>query len=395
LRQTCAVLPFDARIGVSRQEADLLCERFTTELSRIGKYKIVATTKVKELLELQNFERICGAGDPECAVEAGRLLSVQRTIFGSVGRVGETYTINTFLVNVESSEMESTSTMDCRGSMEEFLTKTMAAGVWDLTQSSPALNITPARTSVLLTPGEPATIDLGRGIILELVWIPPGEFDMGSQGRRKDEQPVHHVKIMRGFWMGQYEVTQEQYELMMTYNPSHDQNPRFPVTHVNWHDAMNFCRNLEERLKSRGKEESSLRVRLPTESEWEYACRAGTTTVFYTGDAELELQRAAVYCRNHGPLRTHEVGQKEPNAWGLYDVLGNVWEWCRDWYDSAAYSHSLVEDPPGPTRGTERVLRGGCWADDPFTCRCARRENKVPEYCARYVGFRVVICQEP
>jgi formylglycine-generating enzyme required for sulfatase activity len=227
-------------------------------------------------------------------------------------------------------------------------------------------------------------LDLGAGITIKLVLIPAGKSVMGSpdseQGRRKDEGPQHEVVISRPFYMGVTEVTQTQYQAVMGNNPSEFKGPRNPVENVSWNYATEFCKKLSEKTRQA--------VRLPTEAEWEYACRAGSNTKFCFGDANEGLGDYAWYGDNTGRT-TQPVGQKKPNAWGLYDMHGNVWEWCADWYGD--YPKGVVTDPQGPASGTYRVLRGGCWFYDPFLCRSAYRDSDSPDYRYGHCGFRVVV----
>jgi formylglycine-generating enzyme required for sulfatase activity len=175
--------------------------------------------------------------------------------------------------------------------------------------------------------------------------ISAGEFQMGF-GNSGDESPVHRVKISRDFEMGKCEVTQAQWQAVMSNNPSSFKGDNLPVENVSWNDAQEFIRKLNQA-------DSKYQYRLPTEAEWEYACRAGTT-----GDYAGNLDDMAWYSNNSGS-KTHAVGQKQANKWGLYDMHGNVWEWCQDWYDSNYYRQSPGADPTGPTAGSIRVYRGG------------------------------------
>ncbi|MCY3024062.1 MAG: bifunctional serine/threonine-protein kinase/formylglycine-generating enzyme family protein [Planctomycetota bacterium] len=249
----------------------------------------------------------------------------------------------------------------------------------------------------------PATqaLDLGNGVKLELVLIPAGKFLMGSpeteEGRNKDETQ-HEVMITKPFYMGKYEVTQEQHEAVTGKNPSTVEGVKNPVWMVSWYDAQDFCKKATAILSpdrkvaekpladARG---SQFVVRLPTEAEWEYACRAGTRTRFCSGDADSALADVAWYRPNSGN-NTHPAGQKKPNAWDLYDMHGNVWEWCQDWYDDG-YPRGAATDPKGATSGNRRVLRGGCLNDLPVSCRSARRRGRLAELRDADIGFRVVV----
>jgi formylglycine-generating enzyme required for sulfatase activity len=196
-----------------------------------------------------------------------------------------------------------------------------------------------------------------------------------------NEKPAHEVTVSKPFYMGKYEVTQEQYETIIGNNPSCFKGRDLPVEMVSWDDCQTFCQKVSTLT---GKT-----VRLPTEAEWEYACRAGTTTRFYSGNDEKDLAEAAWYAINSG-WKTYPVGQKKPNDFGLYDMHGNVWEWCQDWF--GAYEPNAVTDPQGPASGFGRVLRGGSWYDDGATyCRSANRYGLTPDFQDLSDGFRVVV----
>jgi len=221
--------------------------------------------------------------------------------------------------------------------------------------------------------------------MMKLVLIRPGKFMMGSpdseQGRESKEGPQHEVVITKPFYMGVTEVTQAQYEAVMGMNPSKFTGPTNPVEYVSWDDAVLFCRKLSEKT---GKT-----ARLPTEAEWEYACRAGTKTRFSFGDSDSVLGDYAWWESNCGG-KTHPVGQKKPNPWGLYDMHGNVWEWCADRYGS--YSSGVSTDPQGATSGDRRLVRGRSWRDDgPGDFRCAARHVIGPAYRGDDRGFRVAM----
>jgi formylglycine-generating enzyme required for sulfatase activity len=247
--------------------------------------------------------------------------------------------------------------------------------------------------------GENLTLDLGgepalsgvEGVKLELAWIPPGEFMMGSpasEAQRDAGETQHQVTLTKGFWMGKYEVTQRQYRQIMEENPSNFQGDDLPVESVDWKKAREFCQKAGRK--------AGVEMRLPTEAEWEYACRAGTRTVFHYGDS-LDASLAnfnGKYPYGDGKKgenrqKTTPVGSFKPNAWGLFDMHGNVWEWCKDWYGS--YASGPETDPSGPAAGSGRVLRGGSWINFANNCRSARREEGEP--CARggVEGFRVVV----
>jgi len=226
-----------------------------------------------------------------------------------------------------------------------------------------------------------------NSIGMKLAWIPLGEFLMGSpkdeEGRSANEGPQHRVVISKGFFMATTPVTQDQYKTVMGKNPSHFKGSDLPVEQVSWEDAVEFCSKLGKK-EGRG-------YRLPTEAEWEYACRAGTTTRFYFGDYDDDLGYHGWFDSNSGS-KTHTVAQKKPSAFGLYDMHGNVLEWCSDWYDADYYSNSPEVDPRGPKTAKEyRVLRGGSWYHGPGSCRSANRFRYSPDGRISNFGFRVVL----
>ncbi len=237
---------------------------------------------------------------------------------------------------------------------------------------------------------------------LRMVTIPAGEFMMGSPGEeegRIHDETRHPVKL-DSFQISPTPVTQTQYKAIMGKNPSYfqgkgDNYGNRPVEQVSWNDAMDFCNKLTELLKGNG------RFTLPTEAQWEYACRAGTTTPFNTGD-KLTTDQANYngnypyknYPKGKYLEETTPVGSYSPNAWGLYDMHGNVWEWCQDCYGRDYYveckKDGTVENPAGPKEGSSRVMRGGCWCYRARSCRSAHRFNYTPGYRSDNVGFRLV-----
>jgi len=234
---------------------------------------------------------------------------------------------------------------------------------------------------------EPAmSLDLGKGVKLELVLIPAGKFLMGSPEPEKGftRETQHEVTISKPFYMGRYEVTQEQYEAITGTNPSQFKGAKNPVESVSWEDAQEFGKKLSAKT---GKT-----VQLPTEAQWEYPCRAGTTTRFYSGDADGDLDGVGWYGSNSGGT-THPVGEKKPNTWGLYDMHGNVCEWCADWYKE--YEAGAVTDPTGPATGAFRVLRGGGYNNYPWFCISAHRACHRPDVRDFVSGFRVILAGPP
>lgn len=254
-----------------------------------------------------------------------------------------------------------------------------------------------------------------NSIGMKLVEIPAGEFLMGSPAaeapERKDERPQHMVKLTKPFLLGQYEVTQEQYEKVMEKNPSYFSKTgagaakvdkldtsRFPVENLSWDEALKFCKQLSELPAEK---EAGRTYRLPSEAEWQYACRAGTTTPFYFGSG-LSAKNANFNGNfpfpEGGPRdkflgRTTTVGSYDPNHFGLYDMHGNVAEYCADWYGRDYYEKekekSPSADPTGPEKGSDKLVTGGHWGSNGNMCRCAYRRSNATTGGASYFGLRV------
>ena len=235
-----------------------------------------------------------------------------------------------------------------------------------------------------------------KDINLEMIYCPAGSFMMGSPsnelGRDTDEKE-HKVTISMPFYIGKYEVTQKEYESVMKENPSKFKGDNNPVECVSWYDAMEFCNKLNKKYANIIPH--GYKFDLPTEAQWEYACRARTKTSLNSGknitsenDSCYNLDEVGWYSYNSNNT-THEVGQKKPNAWGIYDMHGNVWEWCRDW--KADYRTSVKVDPTGPNSGSDRVVRGGSWSSDSTLCRSAYRYFGYGISPRDTFGFRVVL----
>jgi formylglycine-generating enzyme required for sulfatase activity len=268
----------------------------------------------------------------------------------------------------------------------EFLQLPASPYLW-ADKSAPATGQRFYRAAVFATP-------------TNLVFIPPGTFRMGAPTNEEDsstldpligEHPQTAVTISRGFWMGKYEVTQGEYLAVMGSNPSEFQgDTNRPVEMVSWFNATNYCGKLTQRERAAGRIATNSVFRLPTEAEWEYACRAWTSTRFSYGD-DLDytsLTDYAWYDANSG-FTTHPVGQKLPNPWGLYDMHGNVLEYCQDWY--GVFPGGIALDPQGPATGSSPVRHGGDWSHPNWGCRSAFRFGTAPSGTFHNIGFRVVL----
>jgi len=228
---------------------------------------------------------------------------------------------------------------------------------------------------------------------MRMLHVAPGEFLMGSPETEKDrgyDEVQHPVLLTRDFWLGQFEVTQAEWEAVMETNPSDRPDPLAPVEQVSWIEADEFCRKLTEREHQTGLLPQDWTYALPTEAQWEYACRAGTAHCVQFREPEEALSDYGWFDGNSGN-RTHAVGSKLPNPWGFHDLHGNVYEWCRDWHSDSEFQESKVTpDPTGPPSGDNRVHRGGSWIDDTADdCRSAARSRDTPDYRYTYLGFRL------
>jgi len=245
----------------------------------------------------------------------------------------------------------------------------------------------------LATPAT-TTIALGTDASMGFALIPEGEFVMGSPqdepGRRPADGPLHTVRISRPFYMAVTEVTQAQYAAVMDSNPSRFKSDKLPVEGTTWDDAAAFCRLLTERERKAGRLRRDEEYRLPTEAEWECACRAGASTAYGFGDDPGKLSDFAWFDDNSAEpqRRPRAVATRKPNALGLYDMHGNVWEWCADWF--GPYLQGLQVDPKGPASGTTRVVRGGCWCEKADWLRAGCRHQLGPGVISSQVGFRCV-----
>ncbi|MBI1913727.1 MAG: formylglycine-generating enzyme family protein [Planctomycetes bacterium] len=289
----------------------------------------------------------------------------------------------------------------------------MGAGVWALGVLSAAGPPEGRKAADAPKAGTVITNSLG----MKLAYIPAGKFQMGSpadEPERTDAELRHEVAITQPFYMGIYEVTQREFNPLMAatvkrgaiFDERRGGGPDHPMENVTWRNAVAFCDTLSGLAEEK---QAGRRYRLPTEAEWEYACRAGTTTPLHFGKS-LSAQQANFNGNSpyggaeKGPYlrKTAKVGSFKPNAWGLYDMHGNVAEWCADYYDKDYYRKSPREDPKGPDKGVVstdyndfyRVIRGGCWLDEARACRSAYRFRAMPHDPYRLIGFRVV-CEVP
>lgn len=258
-----------------------------------------------------------------------------------------------------------------------------------------------APTSFPQNPKKYFDVDINGSINMEMIWVSAGSFNMGSPtseiGRQKGKEKLHKVTISRGFYLGKYEVTQLQYKAVMKelkahkiISPSHFKGQNLPVEKVSWHDVQIFLDLLNKYALEKKTIPFGWKFCLPSESEWEYACRAGTQTIYSWGNRIWETDTNGA--SSSGIKRTKNVGSFDPNPWGFYDMHGNVREWVNDWY-SEIYPDQQTHDPVGPMEGIYRVSRGGSWHDPPSILRSADRQYGPPNTRYNALGFRVCLKQ--
>lgn len=234
--------------------------------------------------------------------------------------------------------------------------------------------------------------------INEMVFVEGSVFEMGSDSGEKNEKPIHQVKL-DSFYIGKYPVTQQEYKNVMGTNPAFRKDDYSPVEQVNWYDAVEFCNKKSELeglvpcYSGSGKNTkcnySSNGYRLATEAEWEYAAKGGIKSKGYLYSGSDKISDVG-WDEFNSKGTSHQVGMKKPNELGLYDMSGNVWEWCNDWYDQGYYCSTSKENPKGAEQGTRRVIRGGAWTFYEYSCRITQREKSLPLNRFYVIGFRVV-----
>jgi len=408
-----AVLDLDP-IGVSATDAKALSEKLRSSIVQISlsqhdvndTFRIMERSQMDKIFsqfEIQNT----GCTDVSCAVEFGKMLDARRIIIGSISLVGETYMIICRIVDIESSQILLSVDRDYQGQIDGVIKILPEIGAALLqmsiplkSQPNPPIKDNPSSTSIHVKPQ--ALVYSDSLVLLEnlnfpltLILIPGGEFTMGSFDGDGDERPMKKIAF-DAFYMSAYEITQEQYLAVMHVNPSYYQdNNLLPVEKVSWIDAAEFCNSLSKLCGLRPCynertwicDFSADGFRLPTEAEWEYACRAGTDTDYYSGSSEEGLRLVGWYSGNSNQ-KTHLVGQKTPNSFGLFDMHGNVFEWCNDFYtsyQSYASDLNLTLDS-----GRRKVARGGSWYVGPRECKSSKRSVSDENLRHPTVGIRVV-----
>jgi len=387
-----AIFDFDVVGRVDKDVSRPLSDSVRHTIVKSGRFKVMDRANMDRILKEQTFQ-MTGGVQKERAVEAGQFLGVGKIVIGSIGIVGRTYMISISLVNIESGETERVEEDTCKCEIDELIESVKRAAN-KLMEGGPAPALMPAPAPArhesipqvqlpVLSPSGITYRDPVTG--MEFVSIKGGCFQMGDvfDDGDREERPAHEV-CLDDFYLGRYEVTQGQWKALKGRNPSSNKKTDLhPVEDVSWNDAQDFIKELNRK--------SGRNYRLPTEAEWEYAARSGGQRQKWAGtNNESELDTYAWHDDN-ASRETHPVGQKSPNALGLYDMTGNVWEWAGDWYDSGYYKESIRSNPTGPGRGSDRVYRGGSYEDSAKDLRTAKREKKSNRRNDDTLGFRLVL----
>ncbi|MDD5766447.1 MAG: SUMF1/EgtB/PvdO family nonheme iron enzyme [Candidatus Marinimicrobia bacterium] len=411
-----AVIDFEGK-NVSKDDASALTDRLRLELFLSGKFVVLERDKMDAILKEWQFQ-LSGCTSDACVVEVGQLLAVEQMVAGSVSKVGQTYSVTARLIGVEKGNLIGGGKCDLKGDIGDVMTCLSSVA----SQLSGDQQIPSAQ--------KPQPLKQAEG---NMIFVKGGTFQMGSNDGEDDEKPVHTITVS-DFWIGKYEVTVAEFEKFISEtgyqtdaekgdgsnfwtgstwekkagvnwrcdaqgNVRRSSELNHPVIHVSWNDAVAYCDWLSRK--------TGRIYRLPTEAEWEYAARSGGKNYKYAwgnfgpegklgGNVADESAKKALGWSgtwegyDDGYVYTAPVGFFEPNELGLYDMTGNVWEWCADWYDAKYYKKSPQNDPQGPSSGDSRVLRGGSWGDGPIYVRCAFRVGSNPGFRNNGSGFRFV-----
>ncbi|MDD8025795.1 MAG: formylglycine-generating enzyme family protein [Acidobacteriota bacterium] len=400
-KSVLAVIQLQEGNGVTTSDAMIVTTGVEESVLRTNQYILVEKSQIKKILDEQKYQQL-GTCELECAVQIGKQLAATKVVIGNLARLGDRYAIQLKLIDVESAQTVNIASLykDCKiGDLPDFLGAVVnqllglrgevGARAEDIGLVSPMATGQEWQDSVTGT---------------KFVLIPAGVFDMGSNSGDPDEKPIHRVSV-NGFWIGKYEVSVGQWRQFSTETgykteaeksggayvlvgkewkmnpgaywdkPGFGQTDEHPVTCVSWNDTQHYIEWINKR-------EDTDKYRLPTEAEWEYACRAGSTGSRYGDQGEI-----AWYWDNSGQS-AHSVGKKKGNAFGLYDMLGNVWEWCLDLY--GPYSSGFTSNPAGASSGSNRIFRGGSWAYYTQLLRSSDRGYEMPSCRYVNIGFRLV-----
>jgi formylglycine-generating enzyme required for sulfatase activity len=390
-KELVAVLDLDG-VNASNSQLAALSDELRVQLLQSGKFRVVDRHQIDTLLKEQALQQT-GCTSQECAVQAGKILGVRKMVVGRVTKIeDELWQVSAQIVDVESAATERAVSYKHEGKFCTLMDQGMSALAAKLIGSA----VVPAAiASATLAPGPAASASLAAGQTwrdpttgMEFVYVPAGNFEMGCGGScagqcDADEKPAHRVQL-GGFWLAKTTVTQGQWQKVMGGNPAYfKKGDDYPVEQVSWDDSQEFIRRLNA--------QSGVNYRLPTEAEWEYACRAGGKELAY-GTESGDLISSAANTSEAGIGSTTPVGKYRPNALGLYDMSGNVWQWVQDsytQYGSSEYAALGAVDPVQNRSGADRVFRGGGWHGDAESARCSYRDYFAPSRRLVSLGFRL------
>jgi formylglycine-generating enzyme required for sulfatase activity len=375
-----AVMDLKAKHGVKESLAEGLSVVVRDAIQGFGDYEVLSKEDVEVIAERTAIRQALGCDDTKCLINIGRSLGTKFMVAGAISKFGETYNISLRLIDTMGKDpgVKQRVNRSCECREDELISSvTLVAGL--LMGKDEAVQPSQPRK----TEGK-SEKTFTNSIGMRFVLIPTGTFMMGSPPDEQDrwgKEIQHKVTLTKPFYLQTTEVTQRQWVKVMGDNPSHHVKcgMNCPVEMVLWQDSQNFISRLNHL-------EGTDKYRLPTEAEWEYSCRSGSSTRFYFGASERDLRKYAWF-KSNSSNRPHEVGQKKPNSWGLYDTHGNVWEWCQDWY--GRYPQGHITDPEGFPSGTKRVMRGGSYQETARNVRSALRIGMPDTEPAANVGFRV------
>lgn len=361
------LLVFCENMGKSGQQGETMKKDFKALVHKIKKDHGDAV--LTDIALLRSFLKDYAAGNYKGEIRNFLLVMEE----GLVARLRNEKHVSVAFLQTQASYFASTYSLTEDGARLVVWAWAEVLGLWTQGQKEPPLSVSASGTA------QAGQSSYTNSIGMEFVLVPAGKFARlaGAEIFGKDE--FYKVTITKPFFLGKYPVTQEEWYAVMGNNPSRFKGRKNPVENVSWNDAKEFIRKLNQK-------EGTDKYRLSTEAEWEHAARAGSSTEYCFGDHEGQLDAYAWYNKNSG-RSTHPVGEKKPNAWGLYDMHGNVWEWAEDWYGN--YPAESLVDPKGPNSGDFRVLRGGSWNSNAQNCRSAYRHNNRPDLQYSNIGFRL------
>lgn len=394
-----AIFDLDVVGKVDKDISRPLSDSVRGEIVRSGRFKVMDRANMDRILKEQAFQ-MSGTVQKDRMVEAGQMLGVGKIVIGSIGIVGRTYMISISLVNIESGETERVEEDTCKCEIDELIesvkraTNKLITGGPAPTQYAaptpapepPIANLPAVSVPVPapVTPPAPSGVHFKETVTgMEFILIKGACFRMGDEEGDREERPVHEVCV-DDFYLGRFEVTQGQWKALKGRNPSKNKTGDLhPAEDMSWKDAQEFIEELNKR--------TGRSFRFPTEAEWEYAAREGGRKEKWSGTNNEPDALNFAWLDDNSKGNHHPVGQRRPNAYGLYDMTGNVAEWVMDWYDRSYYEESPRNNPSGPGRGDDRVYRGGSYKDKQRDARTTKREKKSNRRGDRTLGFRLAL----